>query len=127
MTKNDKVLLAAITIVTILSFLALYLLRLGKDKDQGKIAFIKVKGKTVREIQLSEIKEDTTFSVDGLIGKTTIEVNKDRIRIIDAPCKDKICIHMSWAKRQGDSIICVPNQVVVEITGKKQDLDDITG
>ncbi|GIM29699.1 hypothetical protein CPJCM30710_23650 [Clostridium polyendosporum] len=124
MTKNDKVLLIIIITITVLSFLVLYFLKLGRDED--KVAIIKVKGKVVQEIQLSRIKEDTTLSVDGLIGKAMIEVNKDGVRIIDAPCKDKICIHMNWAKHHSDSIICIPNQVVIEINEKKENFDVVT-
>ena len=38
-------------------------------------------------------------------------------RIEEASCPDRLCVGMGVIRRAGQSIICLPNQVVVEIVG----------
>ena len=48
----------------------------------------------------------------------------------EADCPDKLCKNMGTIDKKGESIICLPHQVVVEITddksgGKKENVDVI--
>ena len=44
----------------------------------------------------------------------------------DADCPDKICINMGTIRKKGQTIICLPHKLVVEITdGKEMDTDVI--
>ncbi len=52
------------------------------------------------------------------IGDTnTIEISGGSVRMIYASCTDELCIHMGSIKSGGQSIVCLPNKVVVSIVG----------
>ena len=38
-------------------------------------------------------------------------------RMEDADCPDQICVRQGKIRAQGETIICLPNRVVVRITG----------
>ena len=43
----------------------------------------------------------------------------------EASCPDHLCINMGRIRKTGQSIICLPNKVTVEIRGKKESDDGI--
>ena len=65
--------------------------------------------------------------VSGVSGNTIVEINNGRVRIKDAPCPNKLCIHQGWINT--GAIVCLPNRILVIITGPgiKKDIDGITG
>ena len=76
----------------------------------GNTATIEVNGKLIYRLSLSE---DKTVEVHGPIGITRVEVKQGKIRIVDSPCSNKLCIRQGWIER--GAIICLPNRVVVTI------------
>jgi hypothetical protein len=59
--------------------------------------------------------EDKTVSVEGSEGKTIVEIRGKKVRIMDSPCRNKICIRQGWVETGG--VVCLPNRVVVTIRG----------
>lgn len=85
-----------------------------------------------------------TVSVDGQVYGTyslfeermiTLSEGKNQIVIKDgyvymeyAECPDKLCIKQGAIQNQGESIICLPNKVIVTVNGsEKQEYDGISG
>jgi hypothetical protein len=81
------------------------------------------------EVVRSSLTEDRRFSVDGPLGETEIEIKGKRVRVVDSPCRKKICVHTGWIDKSYQTIICVPNRVVIHLfSGSGKDkLDGITG
>ena len=47
--------------------------------------------------------------------------------MISADCPDKLCVHQKAISKDGESIICLPNQVVVEIeSSESSEYDAVT-
>ena len=116
-------------IFLIAGLLATALLGLGiiKYRTGGTdTVVIRVDGK---EVIRAPLAEDQRFFVDGPLGKTEIEVRDRRVRVINPPCKRKICAQTGWIDKPYQTIICVPNRVVIELLGGagKDELDGITG
>ncbi len=42
----------------------------------------------------------------------------------EANCADQVCVHTRPADREGQSIVCLPNRVVVEVRSLKKDAID---
>lgn len=84
-----------------------------------------------------------TVTVDGsLFGTYSLEEDREisigegnRLRIEGgeafmtwASCPDGLCIRQGRISRVGETVVCLPHQVVVEvIKGKPSDLDGIAG
>jgi hypothetical protein len=47
-----------------------------------------------------------------------LEINGGRIRIADSDCPRQICTHAGWISRPNQTIVCVPNKILIEITGR---------
>jgi hypothetical protein len=83
-----------------------------KRPQTSQTAFIYEKNKLIGQISL---EKDGTFEL--LNNRIEIEVNQGRVRIAKSDCPQQTCRHMSWIKHKGQTIVCVPNKVFVEIKG----------
>ncbi len=120
LTRGDKILILFLIILSVASMAVLRL-----NLKAGSSIEIKIKNKFYGKFSL---KNDTTFTVQGAIGKTTIEIKSARVRVAHSDCPEKICVKTGWVHRSGSLIVCVPNQVVISVTGGKKEnyLDVIT-
>ena len=81
------------------------------------------------EVIRAPLADDRQFSVEGPRGKTEMEIKDGRVRVIDSPCPRKTCVHTGWIHKSYQMIICMPNRVVIDLTGgsDNDELDGITG
>ncbi|WP_097027088.1 NusG domain II-containing protein [Clostridium peptidivorans] len=118
MKKGDKILFVIVIAVLLIASIGTYAYKLAfKDKD--KIAVIKENGKVVKTINLSKLKGTEKFDIKSGDHFNTIVVENNKISIIDADCPDKVCIKTGWISDAGQSIVCLPNKVIVSIEGEK--------
>lgn len=94
------------------------------QKYNGTYAEITLEGKTYKKIPLSEHRGEDKVYVKTQYGYNIIEIKDQSVGIIDADCKDKICIKSGVISKPGQSLVCLPHKLVVEIKGydnKNQD------
>lgn len=76
-------------------------------KDNQKIR-ITVDGEIYGEYDLAEDREIS-------IGETNIcQIQSGKARMIQADCPDQLCVHQKAVDGAGGTIVCLPNQVVIE-------------
>ena len=80
----------------------------------GRHAVVEVNGRRVLELSLDR---DVTTTVAGPLGETVIIVEDGTVRIEDSPCPDHYCVRMGRLRHRGEIAVCVPNSVVVRISG----------
>ncbi len=107
--KNDFILAAVIILLA-----AAGLLLSNGLKSEGEYAVIKIDGKEVFKYALSE-NVRTVISSDEKSENVFVIENGEAF-IESANCKDQICVKHKKIKNEGESIICLPHKVVVEIT-----------
>lgn len=105
---RELIIIAVILLLGVTAFILLFSL-----KNDGTTAIISVDGKSVAEIELT-VSQNKTFSVSEA-ENITFEVNNGRIRVVDSDCPDKICCNTGFISKSGESIICMPNKMIVEI------------
>lgn len=108
-TRGDIILIAVL--------LALSLLSLGAIRFfgvSGKHAVVEVDNRRVLELPLDH---DIVTTVTGPLGETVIEVEKGAVSIPKSPCTNKYCMHMGHIRQVGEILVCVPNHIIVRITG----------
>ena len=93
----------------------------GDDVDLEVI--ISVNGQEVLAFPLEEGRRELV--IDGFQGKSYVEIADGRVHMIDSACPDKLCVHMGWKSHSGESIICLPNRVVVEVRSGEEGPDVI--
>jgi len=88
---------------------------------RSRKAVISVNGKRVKEITLGDGRQE--LSVRGYQGESRLESEGGRVRMVDSACPDKLCVQTGWISRPGESIVCLPNRVVVEVVGDEEGPD----
>ena len=49
----------------------------------------------------------------------SVEIKDGSVRVTSASCKNQVCVKHDAITRSGESIICLPNKMVVTITGEE--------
>lgn len=113
MSKN--VLRDVILIVSILAVSALLFIVFFSSRSAGKSFEITVNGKLYGTYQLDK---DTVIDVDG---HCTVQVKDGAVSVTSSDCPGKDCVHHKPISRSGERIICLPNGIVIRITGDEVD------
>lgn len=69
---------------------------------------------------------DQALEVQGRIGTSRLEVRDGRVRFTDSPCVGRYCVHAGWLSRSGQVAACLPNGVVIEVTGGDREYDAVS-
>lgn len=75
------------------------------------------KGTTVKVMQNNKIVYEGSLDKDNTVGLTGnyIVIKDGEVYMKHANCKNGICVHTGKIHKKGESIICLPNRVSVEI------------
>ena len=49
-----------------------------------------------------------------------VEISEGTVKMIWASCPDQLCVHHKKISKDGESIICLPNKIVVSVTGSDE-------
>lgn len=106
MTKKDILLVIIIVVVAAMSFL-LHMIVGGKGAG---CVTVKVQGEITGVYSLSE---DRQIKING--GTNILQIRNGSADMIQADCPDKLCVNQKAISKNGESIICLPNKVVVTV------------
>lgn len=125
MNKNTKRILAALALLVV-GCTAFLLLR---PRVSGRpIARITLNNTIVNEIDLSTVKDPYSFTLEGPGGfSNTVLVEPGRICVSEAGCPDQVCVHQGFIADGTVPIVCLPNKLIIEISGGGNGLDAATG
>jgi Uncharacterized protein conserved in bacteria len=81
-------------------------------------AVISQNGTVLETVRLSTIAEGERqeFTVSGDY-TAVVALERDRVCIESSTCPSQDCVHTGWISRPGQSVVCLPNRLVVELTG----------
>ena len=71
------------------------------------------------------LQRDRSISVPGPLGISHIRIENRRVRVASDPSPRQYCVQQGWLARPGESAICLPNQVSVELTGRVKLYDSL--
>lgn len=125
--KRGDVLLVGLIVVIALAFLIprwfFEDLSEKNHNDNPLVANIKVDGKLVRSVELTE--EEQIIEIETEDGLNILKVHDYGIEMIEADCPDQLCLTFGFVKRNGGTIVCLPHKMIVEIEGDPGEGDDI--
>ncbi len=116
-TKNDVILIVGLLLLTAAAALALFLFR-----TPGDTVTVTVNGTLFGEYSLSENRKVEIKSGDGY---NLLVIEDGQAYVWEASCPDGICAAHRPIQNDGESIICLPNKVVVEVHAQSEDQPDI--
>lgn len=104
-------------LLTVLSFLPVMIFGLQQNTATAeKEAVLRVDGTEIKTFPLMAGEESNTYTYKDEHGDyNLIEIDGDRVRIKEADCDDQICVRRGWATKNGETIVCLPHKLVIEV------------
>lgn len=123
LTKGDKYLIIIIIIISFVSFI--YINNSEFKKSENKYISIQVNGEEVKKITFGVNMVGKKIPINTEFGYNLIEIGDGKVRVIEADCPDKLDVKQGWISKPGETIVCLPNKLVIEINGSGRTDDDI--
>ncbi len=108
MKKNDIKLIAVILLIAVAGMAFLFL----TSKPGDKVIVI-VDGEVYKEYPLNKDIEEDIVGVNG--GINHLVIKDGHADVTDASCPDKVCVHQKQIDKNGESIVCLPNKVIIKV------------
>ncbi len=64
--------------------------------------------------------EDICLEKIAINDTNVLRIENGTVTMAQASCPDQLCVHQKAISRNRESIICLPNQVVVEVTATEE-------
>ena len=107
--KNECLLIAGILLIAAIFFAGNYL----TSRQPSAVVEVSVDGSITHQFPLDI---ETEFTIQGYDGGTNHLIIKNKTaEISEASCPDKICVEHAAVSERGQTIVCLPNRVVVTI------------
>ena len=111
--RGDIILIISLLLLSLASLLFPLL-----HKQQGATTLVSVNGKLYTEMPLTQ---DTVLEVTNAQGTicNTLSVKNGQVSMVHATCPDNLCIQQGSISETHQTIVCLPNKVIVEIINTK--------
>ena len=107
--RNDVIFIAALLAVVAVAGACLYFLR-----GEGNTVTVSVDGTVIAAYPLNTDRVEDIRTEDG--GHNRLVIRDGKAWVEEASCPDGICAAHKPIHREGESIVCLPNRVVVTVT-----------
>lgn len=91
----------------------------------GTSVVIEVNGELYAKYNFNEITSAKYIEIQTQYGYNKVEIDKNRVRVVEADCPDKLDVLAGWISKSNQMIVCLPNRLVVKIEGKNRELDGV--
>ena len=118
--RNDIILISVIIVLAALIFFLI-----NCFSSNGNKVVIEQDAKQIATLDINKNQEYNIYDKDGNICNTVV-ISGGQASMIYANCKDKICVNHNEISKNNESIICLPNKVIVTvISDKGSDVDEV--
>lgn len=105
--KSDIVLLVVVIGIALIALIYVML-----TKTPGAKVQISIDGEIIKRLELSE---DSEYKVVTNQGSNLVIIKDGVVDVTEADCPDKVCVNHVPIRHVGETIICLPHKLVVEI------------
>lgn len=111
--RNDIFLIGGLAAAGLALALLLYL-----NRDTGMRALVRVDGELTAVFPLSQ---EVSYTIESKYGGTNeLRIADGAVWLESANCPDALCVLQGKIRHAGESIICLPHGVVVELIGEDE-------
>ena len=113
MKKNDILLIGILMMIAIGMFFVVKIFQSGT----GGTLEVSVDGRLYETVHYGD---DTTreIRIDHNGNLNVVRISDGKIKMVYADCPDQVCVHHRPIQYNNQTIVCLPNKVVVEITNQ---------
>ena len=115
---GDIIFIAILIIIICLSLIPIFS---DSQSVEDSTVYIEIDGVKYAEVPLDSNEEIVIENVG------TVIIDGMQVRIENTTCKDKLCERMGNISKSYQSIICLPNKVIIKIISNSNEFDDIAG
>ena len=108
--RNDLILIAVLLAAAGIAF------------GSGGYAVVVQDGK---EVATYPLNVDTSVTINSPTGFNTLVIKDGKADVTDADCPDKLCVNQHSISYDGETIVCLPNKLVVKIVSEVESDVDI--
>lgn len=119
MKKTDLILALA----AILAAVGIWLFY-SAGAEKGLTAVVTVDGEVRAELFL---EENETATIETEWGYNIVHTENGQAFVTEADCRDQICVEHKKIEKTGETIVCLPHKMVVEIIGGEEEVDMVVG
>ena len=121
---TNKILIPCVAVCfAIFCIVAFVLSSAGGDYESATVC-VRSGDTVVENIRVGGID---TFPYEIDCGKNVVCIDRDGVYMKSAQCPDLLCVHQGKITAGGQSIVCLPNKIMIEIVGGKKDVDAVAG
>lgn len=113
--KRDLALLLVIAAVVLVIWCVYHF----RSQPQGNLVEITVDGETYGVYSLDE-EQEIPIEIDGEV-RNTLVIRDHEADMTDADCPDQLCVDMKAISAEGETIVCLPHKVVVEVISSDEE------
>ena len=95
-------------------------------REQGAAAVVSQDGRELYSIDLTRVETPYDLSVGGEY-PLVIHVEKGAVWVRQASCPDQVCVRTGKLSKSGQSAVCLPAKVTIQVTGSEKEFDAYTG
>ena len=106
--KNDILILVVLLILAVAGFFAFRFFKSG----EGNSVLVTVDGELLGEY---ELEDDSMVKIEGKVGECILVIEDGMAYMNEADCPNQICVNHSPISFKGETIVCLPNRVIIEI------------
>ncbi|MCC8081587.1 MAG: NusG domain II-containing protein [Lachnospiraceae bacterium] len=109
-------------ILLIVIFIAILAVWLGfrmMKTDAGNLVRITVDGEEYGTYDL-DTDQEIPIEIDGEVTNTLV-IRDGEADMIEADCPDQLCVNMNAVSVESETIVCLPNKVVVEVIASEEE------
>ena len=118
--KRKTIIRDIVLILAVLAAAVVLMVVTGSRGKTGSHAVVMVRNQEIARYPLSV---DGIYAING--GTNTIEIKDGKARMAEAECPNHLCVKQGWIGYGGQSIVCLPNELSVTITGTEYTADFI--
>ena len=108
--RNDIILA-----LSVLTFAAAALIIFHSCSSGGKTVNVVINGDVLKSYSLSEDARATISTGDSSSGVNVLVIKDGKVYVESANCRDQICVEHAPISKSGETIVCLPHSVVIEI------------
>lgn len=113
--RNDIILLVSILLVAIIGLVVF-----NATKKQGDTVHVLVDGV---ETEHYSINQNVEKEIITEYGKNTLVIKNGQVSVKAADCPDLVCVKHREISNDGETIVCLPHKLVIEITAETEEID----
>ncbi|MCI7107856.1 MAG: NusG domain II-containing protein [Agathobacter sp.] len=112
--KNDWLFVGGLLVICVFVLIGF---RLWNSREGSQVTITR-DGVIYKVCSLSENQSVDITDENGMVTNTLL-IQNGKAKMIEADCRDQLCVHQKAISIQNENIVCLPNRVVVTVTNEE--------